>query len=300
MANSKDILDKISYDFAYATGLGSVVVDVNGKEISPWYNFTSFCQHVRKLSEFYPLCKQCDRTGGLESFRSKQITCYRCHAGLVDFSIPIVINSSIVGFLACGQARVENDISLSNIISSDNNIERVSRLSDLWQDVPIMEQHKIQAAAQLLNTIVDKYLPQEYSVKLLKGNGGDIVDGSLMSGEQYAKIAKIINYINDNFSEDLNLERMACVANFSPCYFSRLFKKSLGEGFNSYLNRIRMKESRHLLEHTNWTVEKIARSVGYNDSAYFIRIFKRNYGFSPQFMRQHREPKSNNIHVVNL
>ncbi|EHR8837046.1 PocR ligand-binding domain-containing protein [Shigella flexneri] len=288
MKPSDDIIDKISYDFAYATGLGSVVVDVNGKEISPWYNFTPFCQHVRRLPEFHALCQQCDRCGGLESFKTKKIGCYRCHAGLVDFSIPIIINNNMIGFLACGQARIENSLLLPSVISSNNNIERISKLYDLWQEVPVMEPLKI-TAAHLLNTIVENYLSKEYDVKVIRGIDGGSHTKSTLNDIQRARIDKIIKYIHDHFSEELTLEKVANVASLSPWYLSRFFKKAVGEGINTYLTRVRLCESHNLLKNTNWSVERISRSVGFNDSVYFSRLFKHNYGASPEMLRKQKE-----------
>ncbi len=288
MRPSKDILDKISYDFAYATGLGSVVVDINGKEISPWYNFTPFCQHVRKTAEFYPYCQQCDRSGGLESSKIKQVNCYRCHAGLVDFSIPIVINDSMVGFLACGQARVADDSPVPSILRENNDVRKKSRLADLYHEVPVMNLMKVQAAAQLLNVIVENYLCKQYNVRIIKSKETDD-DSEIYVGTpdiHRAKIEKIVNYINKNFSDNLSLEQMATMANLSQFYFSRLFKRLLGVGFNSYLNNKRMEEARYLLERTEWSIEKIARNVGFCDSPYFARSFKKSFGLSPKVFRQ--------------
>src|SRR5476649_2689099 len=288
MRPSKDIIDKISYDFAYASGLGSVVVDLNGKEISPWYNFTSFCQHVRKNAAYYPYCQQCDRNGGLESSKIKQVTCYRCHAGLVDFSIPIVINDSLVGFLACGQARVLEDAPIPNILLDNNDMCKESRLYDLYHEVPVMNLLKVRAAAQLLNVIVENYLCKQYDVRIIKNT--DPLDGKEIfvatTDIHRAKIEKIVNYINKNFSDNLSLEQMADMANLSQFYFSRLFKRLLGVGFNSYLNNKRMNEARYLLEKTEWSIDKIAKNVGFCDSPYFARSFKKSFGLSPKVFRQ--------------
>lgn len=288
MQPSKDIIDKISYDFAYATGLGSVVVDVNGKEISPWYNFTPFCQRIRKTAEYYPYCQQCDRNGGLESSKQKQVSCYRCHAGLVDFSIPIVINDSMVGFLACGQARVADDEFIPSILRENNDIRKQSALVDLYHDVPVLDLVKVRAAAQLLNVIVENYLCKQYDVRIVRSKdafgGTDFFVNT--SDIHRVKIEKIVNYINENFSDNLSLEQMANMANLSQFYFSRLFKRLLGVGFNSYLNNKRMEEARNLLERTEWSIDKIARNVGYGNSPYFVRSFKKNYGLSPKVFRQ--------------
>jgi len=287
MRNAHDILDNIVYDFANATGLGSVAVDLNGKEISPWYNFTSFCQQVRQIAAYHPYCQQCDRCGGFESAKAKQIQCYRCHAGLVDFSIPIFINGNLTGFVSCGQARVAENLPLPKIVENDKNLPTESKLIELYHEVPELSLMKIKSAAQLLNLIIENYLSKEYNLRIVK-NVSPVKNQKLETlGRHQATMEMILNHINQNFSDNLNLEQMASKANLSMFYFSRTFKELTGTGFTAYLINKRMTEAHCLLEQTNWSIEKIARSVGYNDVHYFSRLFKKTFNRSPSEFRNH-------------
>jgi ligand-binding sensor protein len=69
-----------------------------------------------------------DRCGGLEASKTDQLCIYRCHAGLTDFSIPLVIAGHLVGFVLCGQVRLSNDVELVDILNVD----------DRWQDDPAL------------------------------------------------------------------------------------------------------------------------------------------------------------------
>jgi YesN/AraC family two-component response regulator len=53
-----------------------------------------------------------------------------------------------------------------------------------------------------------------------------------------------------------------------------------------YLNRLRVQKSKELLKQTQWSVTQIATMVGYNDSAYFSRVFHKITGQSPVDFRQ--------------
>ncbi|MDU9508178.1 PocR ligand-binding domain-containing protein, partial [Escherichia coli] len=106
---NSEIINKIAQDFAQATSLAVVVVNIHGDEISELFNFTPFCQMMRQHPQMSTRCRMSDRCGVLEASKSDQPCIYRCHAGLTDFSIPLVIAGHLVGFVLCGQVRLRND-----------------------------------------------------------------------------------------------------------------------------------------------------------------------------------------------
>ena len=72
----------------------------------------------------------------------------------------------------------------------------------------------------------------------------------------------------------------------SPCNFARRFKQATGEAPLTYLHKLRIAESKRLLEQDYKTIQEIACSVGYDDLIFFRRLFKRYAGVSPQAYRQ--------------
>ena len=80
--------EEIMSNWAKSTGLATVAVGADGKYISECYNFTEFCINLtRGSAEGRKRCEQCDRDG-------KGV--YPCHAGLVDFGIPITLDDGTV------------------------------------------------------------------------------------------------------------------------------------------------------------------------------------------------------------
>ncbi|MBO0999941.1 AraC family transcriptional regulator [Bacillus sp. SD075] len=98
-----------------------------------------------------------------------------------------------------------------------------------------------------------------------------------------------IDYIAEHFAENLTIQQAANEVNFSPTYFSRIFKKETGHSFVSYLTFVRIQKAVWLLRHTDQTIEKIAFEQGFNTPSYFSTIFKKVVGLSPSEYRATRE-----------
>lgn len=100
--------------------------------------------------------------------------------------------------------------------------------------------------------------------------------------EYSSRINKVIDYINLNLSEELTLERLAGVANFSPYHFHRVFHTMAGETLNSYINRLRLERSAHKLRwNINLSITEIALECGFSSSSAFTRAFKAYFNLSP-------------------
>jgi two-component system response regulator YesN len=74
--------------------------------------------------------------------------------------------------------------------------------------------------------------------------------------------------------------------NFSPSYFSRLYKHITGESFVKYVLKRRLKRGMELLQNEKLKINDIARMVGYWSPSYFIREFKNMYGITPAEYRK--------------
>lgn len=98
-------------------------------------------------------------------------------------------------------------------------------------------------------------------------------------------LAKAIRYINAYYSEDINLESLAQEVFVSSYYLSHLFRREMGVTFSDYLAKVRIEKAKALLME-GVSVENTAERVGYNDSNYFIKIFKKYVGITPAKYRK--------------
>lgn len=95
---------------------------------------------------------------------------------------------------------------------------------------------------------------------------------------------RAMHYIRNHY-QDISLSDVAEAVNLNPAYFSNFFKRSTGQSYSAYLNKIRIEESKRLLM-TDCSLSEIAQRVGFSDQSYFTNVFKKSQGISPNRWRQ--------------
>ncbi|MGL5415992.1 MAG: response regulator [Clostridium sp.] len=99
-------------------------------------------------------------------------------------------------------------------------------------------------------------------------------------------IQQIVNYINDKYYEELSLKLLSNKYNINSSYLGQLFIKEVGMSFSDYLNNVKNSRAKELLLTTNMKINDIAKKVGFVDTSYFYRKFKKYYGVSPSVLRE--------------
>ncbi len=101
------------------------------------------------------------------------------------------------------------------------------------------------------------------------------------NNEYVKRINRVIDYLEENYSHEHDLESLAKISNFSKYHFHRVFKGITGEPLNKYIQRIRIEKAAHSLKyHHQKSVTQIASDCGFVNSASFSRAFKGYFGLS--------------------
>lgn len=100
--------------------------------------------------------------------------------------------------------------------------------------------------------------------------------------DTYVNLA--INFIQFNYAT-ITVADIIDYIGFTRSYFSTVFKEKVGISLQKYLSQYRLKKACELLENTDYSIQHIADSVGYENALTFSRFFKNVYGYSPS---QHR------------
>ena len=101
-----------------------------------------------------------------------------------------------------------------------------------------------------------------------------------------AQVAETIReYIRNNYMKEISMQDAARVMNYSDAYFCKLFKQCFDQNFTSYLTNFRVNEAKKLLKDRNISVKDVGMRVGYYDSNYFAKVFKRVTGVIPSEYR---------------
>ncbi len=109
----------------------------------------------------------------------------------------------------------------------------------------------------------------------------------MTSEEHIKRIRKVLNFIEENLDNELSLENVAEIGNYSPFHFHRIFRGIIGETLQEYINRNRMEKSAMLLSHhKNKSLEDIFSEVGFKSNSTFSKTFKKYFGISPTDFRK--------------
>jgi two-component system response regulator YesN len=93
-------------------------------------------------------------------------------------------------------------------------------------------------------------------------------------------IKKAVMYIKDNYNKKITLDDIAGYVGISKYYFSVLFKKEQEITFSSYLNSVRIEKAKQLLKNPKTTINDIVDTIGFNDTQYFSKTFKKFTGMT--------------------
>ena len=156
--------ERIMSNWAEATGLATVAVGADGNYISECYNFTDFCiKLTRGCSKGQARCEKCDREGeGV----------YHCHAGLIDFGIPLMVNGQKVGSVIGGQVLpAEPDDEKFRKVAREIGVDEAQYI-EARHRVNVRTESAIKASAGLLGEVLNNFINAEFARK----KNGVIID----------------------------------------------------------------------------------------------------------------------------
>ena len=109
---------------------------------------------------------------------------------------------------------------------------------------------------------------------------------NVRNSDEQTTIKYLKEYVENNYIYDISMQEAAEEMGYSDAYFSKLFIQYFNQNFTAYLTEYRIKKAKELLSNTNHSIKDISRMVGYTDSNYFAKIFKRLVGEIPSKYRE--------------
>ena len=106
------------------------------------------------------------------------------------------------------------------------------------------------------------------------------------SGKLVIIAEEIKNYIEKHYKDELGIQDVAGVLNYSEAYFCKIFRQCFDKSFTTYLMEYRLKKAKELMMDLRYSIKDIGAEVGYRDSNYFSKIFKKAEGMTPTEFRQ--------------
>lgn len=196
------------------------------------------------------------------------------------FNINMLKSSNTDGALLKYIAPLLNHEHQLPIILKDN-IDCYSKIFDVIEDIIYCYYEKDIAYELELKSLLFKFFSLLYKNDLIKKHQSK----NNITFNTTNKIKLVLNYINDNYSEDISINTLAELCDYSEYHFMRFFKKHIGLTCIQYINNLRLEKSSILLTSTNNAIMDISLEVGFDNLSYFNKLFKRKYNLTPKEFR---------------
>ena len=142
---------------------------------------------------------------------------------------------------------------------------------------------RIQKREQFEKLHMEQEMPEETGAEMPEPDLEEEPDEPDRLGQAAEKIRR---YIRKNYMKDISMQDAARMMNYSDAYFCKLFKQCFDQNFTTYLTNFRINEAKRLLKDRNISVKDAGMKVGYYDSNYFAKVFKRVTGMIPSEYRE--------------
>lgn len=208
--------------------------------------------------------------------------------------------------------------------------DNMDELNDLYSNIPSLSYEEVKNTAEMLfqlcNYIVEESLDKSLilelyekevmnkdssnnsldlssykvsNIKNIKDELSNVITNSHIKDSSYEKgivhnsiLKPAIEYIYSHKNENVSLKKASDLCHISSSYFSRMFAKEVGQNYSSYLSQLKIEWAKQLLISTDITISEISDSLGFNESGYFIKIFKKYENITPSLYRKYHKKLS--------
>lgn len=263
MISNYDIkkLEQMQRDFNYVTGVSITPYDADGKPITTVCTaMGDYCTFVNLTETGRIFCGKSNKALIKKCRESKQPERHICAWGLCDIAIPLVHRDEIIGYLMIGQIRTSDELPSSTHFSAKDK----AKIEELYYKIPLFDERMIESVINM-GSIMTKYIIFEHIIKFDSRKSSSV----------------IADYIEEHLDEPMTVESISRNTHISVSGIYKTMKQAYGKTLGEYILELRISRAEALLKEENTSIEKVAEAVGFSDSAYFSRCFKKSRGISP-------------------
>lgn len=179
-----------------------------------------------------------------------------------------------------GLMSASNEISEIRLLLIDLYLQAKETLTRNYHSAELPFRNNSEAI-ELINS--RRYL---YEILRFLSEQFEAVMNALGGSSKDTVLADVLFYIDHNFQRNIKLETIAPLFGYNSAYLGKIFTKSVGESFNTYVDHRRIEHSKKLLLENHLKVYEIAEQTGYRNVDYFHKKFKKYVGMSPAEFRK--------------
>lgn len=256
--------------FYELTGMKIAIYDSNFDEVLTYpEDSCSFCKEIWRSCGDRETCDQYTATMCKKCQESKKTIVYTCHAGLTEVVSPLAENGTVFGYAVCGQVTNQSDRNklLQDVLHRCRHLSiPPEKLNSLLNDVNYCSHSQIDATLQIINALVSYIILQKMIYISDKPLG-----------------LQIAEYIAENVHEDLSIAALCRKFAMSRSRLYLVTQDYIPQGIARFVRKCRIDAAAAAIASSPgkplWT---IAQESGFDNYEYFLRIFKKETGFSPR------------------
>lgn len=225
-----------------------------------------YCNVAKSTEKGYRRCIHCKKLANEKAERGESF-CAHCPFGLYEAAVPVLRGKSVAAIVYVGNFVIDTEYSRKMIEKSeritgvDANL-LCSHLSECERITDIDEPKKI---AEIV---------RDYLALLIERN-------EKPSSDLHWLTLKLKRHADEFYTGEVSLKKLAESYRKNEKYLGRIFKSDMGVSFSEYCNNLKLERAAKMLLESEQKIIDIALECGFNNVAYFNRLFSKNYGMSP-------------------
>lgn len=245
------------------------------------YRHYSSLLRMRRYEYFFPKQELYD----MDVFRKKDLSA--SHLSTKLSALPAILRSrktnEILSLLGNMRTEIESgnfsyESCNSQIIRLIYMLSEYIRESCLEKELPLEEVYDALASLPDIDVFTAEYLKTvEAAYQMLD---------SRSQNQNAFLFRQMQDYIWKHLKNDISLNEVAEQMSLAPTYVSKLFRECTGVSFVSFVKKCKMEKAKELLAQNDRNVDQVAMELGYNSTAYFIKLFKDTYGITPKVFQK--------------
>ncbi len=260
-------LENAIKDFYYTTGMNISVFYEDYSLFGCVKNNNEYCGLIQSSAQGLKKCLDTSKSLMEKCRESKKTEYTICHAGLVEIVIPVIYEKNIVGFMMLGHIREEgNGFELEKALSELPLEIEVAK--NIYISLPCFDKKRLDATVNMAEMLV-KFMVYENMLHLKKS---------------YFDEAK--HYIYDNIGEKLTAKKIYDAIHVSKSTLYIAIKDATGLSVNDYITDIKLARAKELLSESEMTINVISATLGFSNTTYFTKFFKKHVGIAPTAFRK--------------
>ncbi|EPR10501.1 helix-turn-helix domain-containing protein [Ruminiclostridium papyrosolvens] len=254
--------------------------------LNPYYiHKSSFCMFIKLNREMWKRCQDTSKLLHKKCETSDGYFVGTCYCGCSEMVIPVKYNGKVIAAIGIYGFELNDKRAVHRIAKAEKKYgidkDRALRLYAKSVKDGNLDVNKILMRCGILVDFFRMY----YKALIIAGTVSPHTVYSTDTNRAYI-LSNTIEFIRLNYTNDIRMADIAAFCQCSESYISHIFKKSMNQNINQFINQVRIDKAKQLIAETSCSFLEISGRCGFSDPNYFSSVFKMHTGLSPSMYKK--------------